>query len=476
MDYSYATGDYPQYSEFFKLIAGTEKSYTSATFSFLAVRDQSGGLTLYQGHVELSASPPVGNLIEVNTPSICGFSIRLSELGLDCKMLDFKLRSGGLDTPFGRLVWGETRGQENSTLYAHFQRFPLDFDQRQAHPLVLSISGAQHLFVNRYAEFQNDLRATSRPYDSISDLAAELNLRPLRLDRCVLDISAEPIVSIDLSRSVEDSEAVLALHAAPNIDVIPARLGFRIQGADGKIVERGSVEGENLKWTTLDFLQIGEFRLEVPKGAAVQCFASYNGQWLHQGWITDPRASINVRRVIHEAFDEGLSLTMKCFSDRKTKESNARVVETGVANLLYMLGFAVDPFSANHMSDAPDLLASTPTGDVLVVECTTGAIDADGKLSKLLSRTDLVSERLRNAGHNRIRCLPVMVTTLKLENETNVQNAAEKEVVVLSIEQLESLAETAKSKPDADRLFEQFRQRVRREEVSWTTLTESVRF
>ncbi|MEX3765175.1 hypothetical protein [Paraburkholderia phenoliruptrix] len=334
MNFSIPPADYAHRTEFFKLVAGTETSYSEAVFSFLAVRDGEDALTLFQGHLQLSANPHGSGGLVVETPSICGVSLALSELGINCSTLEDALRAEGVKTPLGRLRWGTRLGQEEKSLSAYFERFHPDFNEQQAHAFVLTISGTRYLFTNNSAQFQNDLRAAATPYDSVADLAAELGLRHLRWDMCVLDISAQPMVSVDLNRTIQGATATLGLVAAKDVDVTPARSGYRVQLADGQIATRGAVDGPLLKWNKFETHQVGEFQLSIPQGAAVQCFASYNGQWLHQGWIADPHASINARRIIHEAFDEGLSQTQRCFFDKKTKETNGRVVETGVANLL----------------------------------------------------------------------------------------------------------------------------------------------
>ena len=460
MEFSISTADYKHRAEFFKLIAGTEESYSAAVFSFLAVRDDEDTLTLFQGHVQLSAKPNARCGLIVETPSICGASLALSDMGIDCATLESRLRKGGVDTPFGRLRWGTTFGREERELLAYLERFPPDFNQEQAHDFVLTISGTRHLFTNSNARFQNDLRSAATPYDSVADMAGELGLRNVRWDMCVLDISAQPIVSIDMSRTIQGTTATLGLVAPKDADVTPARLGYRVQGADGKILKRGAVDGADLEWRNCGALSVGEHQLDVPRGAAIQCFASYNGQWLHQGWITDPLASINARRVIHETFDDKLSQTERCFFDRKTREKNGRVVETGIANLLYMLGFAVDPLAATHMTDGPDVLASTPAGDLIVVECTTGAMQNDGKLSKLLSRLGMVRDRLGSTGNSHIRLVAVMVTTLDFENVTDLKQATENGVIVLTSENITSLMGRTKSAPDANLLFEEWWQQA----------------
>jgi len=144
----------------------------------------------------------------------------------------------------------------------------------------------------------------------------------------------------------------------------------------------------------------------------------------------------------------------KYLFDPKQLKQNARQLEVGVANLLFMHGFSVNSLAGQFLTDAVDLLAVTPSGNFAVVECTTGAIDNDGKLSKLLARTASLSERLRQAGHAHLKCLPVVVTTLSRDAVTDLPLAAENGVAVLTVEDLRQAVEETLLPRDADRLFE----------------------
>lgn len=438
--------------EFFALSAAGEGAYGHANFSFIAV-SSSDGLELAQGHVILPVGSNVPPTLEVITPSICGCSVLLSDLGVDYRGLISALVSGGIDTPIGRLRFACPEGMQHAPS-AYIERFPANFYTSFLHPLHLSISFASHLFMNRQAEFQNDLRAGVKPYDSVIELANELGLRPLRWDVCSLDISAHTLVGVDLRRRIRDGIAHLAMLAAHGIDLAPARLGYRIQTAAGKVIERRAVDADSLQWSDSEDVRVGEFTVTVPEGALIQCFASYRGQWTHQGWIVNPDTSVNPRRVAHEVFDADMNVMKKYLFDPKQLKQNARQLEAGVANLLFMHGFAVNPLAGQYMTDAADLLAVTPTGNFIVVECTTGAIDNDGKLSKLLARTALLSERLRLAGHAHLKCLPVVATTLARDATTDLAVAAEKGIVVLTAEDLQQAVEDTLLSRDADRLFD----------------------
>jgi len=438
--------------EFLAISAAEEDVYGHANFSFIAVASPDG-LELAQGHVILPVGSNVPPVLEVVTPSIYGCSVRLSDLGVDCRGLIDALARDGIDTPVGRLRFAH-REEMQHALSTYIERFPADFYSSVLHQVRLSVSIGSHLFTNRQAEFQNDLRAGVKPYDSAVELANELGLRPLRWDACSLDFSANTLVGVDLQRRIQDGVANLAMLAAHGIDLAHARLGYRVQTAAGNVIERRAVEADELSWSGDGDVRVGEIAVAVPEGAVIQCFASYRGQWTHQGWIANPDTSINPRRVAHEVFDANLSGLRKYLFDPKLLKQNARHLESGVANLLFLHGFSVNPLAGQYMTDAVDLLAVAPNGNIAVVECTTGAIDNDGKLSKLLARTSLLAESLRQAGHAYLKCLPVVVTTLPRDAVTDLAMAAEKGVVVFTVEDLQQAVDATPIPRDASKLFD----------------------
>lgn len=446
--------DYEQkkVDEFVALAATGNGAYKHANFSFIAIAGASG-IELVQGHVILPVGSRVPRKFEVSTPSILASSVPLAELGVDYQGLIDAVLGDGIDTPVGRLRFAHREGL-HSAFSAHLERFPVDFNTSLLNPLHLSISSGSHLFADRRAEFQNDLRAHTEPYDSVEELANELGLRPLRWDTSILDISAHMLVAVDLGRRVQSGIANLAMVVARGVDRVHARLGYRVLSATGAVLERRAIESTDLRWGDHEDVHIGETTVTVPEGAVIQCFASYRGQWAHQGWVGNPDMAINPRRTAHETFDANMDALKKYLFDPKQLKQDARQLETGVANLLFMHGFSVNPLAGQLMTDAVDLLAVTPKGNFVVVECTTGAIDSSGKLSKLLARTASLQERLRQTGHGHLKCLPAVVTTLPRGTVTDLALAAEQGIVVLTLEGLQQAVEETLLPQDADRLFD----------------------
>ena len=105
-----------------------------------------------------------------------------------------------------------------------------------------------------------------------------------------------------------------------------------------------------------------------------------------------------------------------------------------------MLGFnVVHVGAAPRLSDATDLLATTPSGNMVLVECTTRQLKADSKLSKLVERAQTIRRRLDASGNHHIRLLPVIATALRSEEvRTDLEQAQQLGVVVATREDLQS--------------------------------------
>lgn len=457
--------DQQKLAEFFALCRDCEGAYAHANLSFIAVAGPDG-LQLAQGHIILPVGNQVPSTMVVQTPSIYGCSVRLSDLGVDTSGLLAALLNDGLNTPVGKLTFGRHAAPPDAAS-AHLEQYPSNFYTPEIHPLRLTLSTGSHLFTNRQAEFQSDLRAGTTPYDSLNELSFELGLLPLRWDTCSVAVTAHTVVGLDLSRRVHNGVANLALLAARGIDIAHARLGYRIQDRTGKALTRGSVGADSLQWKDKDeYLRVGELSVPIPEGSIVQCFASYRGRWTHQGWIGDPDSSANLRRLAHEVFDASLEGIRRSLFDIKQLKQNARTLEAGIANLLFLHGFAVNPLSGQFMTEAADLLAFTPQGNIAVVECTIGAIDNDGKLSKLLARTVALAEKLKATGNAHLKCLPVVVTTLPREAITDLELASEKGIVVMAVEDLQRWLEETQIPQDPDRSFNALWTSVHRSETS----------
>jgi len=128
-----------------------------------------------------------------------------------------------------------------------------------------------------------------------------------------------------------------------------------------------------------------------------------------------------------------------------------------------MLGFGVAHLGATtRTQDFADIILTTPTGNVAVVECTTGLLRADNKLPDLIHRTAAVRRQLDQSNNRHLRLLPVIVTTLtKEEVKADLEQAEKLGVLVLTKEELDRLVTGTLIPGNAEAMFEAAEQRVR---------------
>ena len=120
-----------------------------------------------------------------------------------------------------------------------------------------------------------------------------------------------------------------------------------------------------------------------------------------------------------------------------------------------MLGFSVLHLGAiKRLQDGPDLIATTPTENYIVVECTTGQVKGESKLEKLVARAVAVRERLQQSNNTHLKVLPLMITSMtQAEVAAGVRTAREHGVVVLAREDLFAALDRTLLLPRPDELY-----------------------
>lgn len=165
---------------------------------------------------------------------------------------------------------------------------------------------------------------------------------------------------------------------------------------------------------------------------------------------------------VYELADSQLEILNDILTKSQSRGRDARELETGVAWLLWMLGFSVAHLgSTPRTQDAVDLIATTPNGHFAVVECTTGLLKADHKLPRIVERAEIFRRRLVDSGNRHFRVLAVIVTSKpRPEVIADIEQAERLRVLVITREGLEQLLTRTLSPLNADQFFEQGEQDV----------------
>lgn len=443
--------DIERIEQFFSTIHPWINAYSNIGLSYFAV-NRGEQKYLLQARLFLNTAPSSIPAFRVETTSIVAGHFNFSELGLSVReFVNSIVEDGTLTTPIGKFVFPT---EDNGSMSAHFDPFHQEGLVGGNRLSVLSISGARKYTFIDQRNFDWELKAAAKPFDSLDELLSLLVLGGARNDSAIIEVVAYHVAAINFQSTVSGVEAKPSVFLAKSLDTSKCQIGYRVF-MHGKVVERGAVQGEELTWSEQDQFKQGVGQVEIPQGAVLHCVASYDGYAQHQGWVADPAHSQNSRRVSLEAFDDRLEVLRDYLFEEQKPRKNSRDFEFGVAWLMWMLGFNVTQIGGTgRSSDAPDILATSPQGNVLVVECTTGLLKAENKLANLIDRTESVRKRLAASGNGHLKLLPVIATAkTKEEVKADLEQAQKLGILVVTQESLTELMQQTIATPDSEAIF-----------------------
>ncbi|SPB14766.1 hypothetical protein NOV72_01998 [Caballeronia novacaledonica] len=447
-------------AEFFAAIEPWKSAYSKASLSFIAVkRDDS--LVILAARMFLSASFREPQKDWFETGEVVAGQVELSG-----GVVAFAETIQKIASPDGFYIPGKLvlRSDDNQNISVGPPDLLHHEGLSQGNRLaVLTLCGGRRDMLAPQPQTDWMLKAAARPFDSLTELSVEYGLGAAPNTQTILEVVAHAAAEVWVGSSVKDGNAALGLWLAPDLDRSKARLGYRILDK-GIVVNRGSVDGDQLHWGERSGDVVGRVSLEAPHGAVIQCIASYAGHAHHLRWFADPHTYQNARAAVLSSVDQtGTLLRGYLLPELPPRGKAADDFESAVAWVLWGLGFAPVSFGMSPKTrDVFDIVAVSPRGDFVVVECTLGLLRAESKLSKLSAREAALRKMLATSGLQHVRVLPVIVTAMtRDEIKADHRAAAETGVLVLSREDIEAVFEGERLRfANADQLFEQALQRL----------------
>jgi Holliday junction resolvase len=444
--------------DFFRAIESNLPGYRYANFSYLALKNGEA-FELSQGRLNLQGVPAPNSSRCFQSENVRAGVCLLSELKLTPRGFVDKLFTGVLQTPHGDLLFSPEQERFHSVYFSPFHSEGISTQRRQ---IQLSISG------NRRQNVQSpsldwELKAAPTPFFNLQELCDEFAIGQIKGDLLSVEILAFNIAAISAESAIDGIKANLAIDLAEGLQREKASIGYRIFEKN-KVVKRGTLSGSDLLWVNIDNVQRGRGELELPAGAVLDCVANYASVAQSHRWIFNPKTAQNPYWSVHQTFDNNLEVLQAAFNQTLGRGANSRDVEVAVAWLLWMLGFSVSHISGiAKTTDAPDLIAATPQGNLLVIECTMGILKEDNKLPHLVGRAEKVRQNLSVSGNQHLRVLPVIVTTKTREEvKADLEQAYKLGVYVVTREVLTELTNRTKFFPDSNQLYLQAEEALRR--------------
>jgi len=328
-------------------------------------------------------------------------------------------------------------------------------------PLTCKVIGAApNVPIADVAALDTSLRTSDPPFDGAEDLRAWLGVRlPAREFLSAITITVNPPVDLLIDRSgfIEDRlRLVLTSHKNANRSLV--RLAVRSVPGDG--LKCRSQLGHKIEWQEGSTgLVEGTVEIALPDETAGLSMLVVGSETVRRHWFVHPTKSLNYRWVAFKQFDPGLKMIRRGLFE----STDSRRFEAAVAALLFALGFS----SALQLeTDAPDIVAVTPAGRIILVECATRIAEVGAKIGKLVDRRGALQRTLRS-GNKAIDVTAALVCRLPRDQiATRSEEVAAMGLLLATAETLNEALIRAEVSADADQILDQALQDLARDSTA----------
>lgn len=236
------------------------------------------------------------------------------------------------------------------------------------------------------------LRRADLPFDGTEDLSKTLGLGADFTGARAPAISLNILPPVDLelaSTSLSDNLLTATIHAHSNLDL--SEIGLALRAAPGEGLAARRQIGTMIEWgDPVGLLRVGKARVSMPNADSVLAMLTLGNFTVRRHWVIDPPKVRNARYLALAQFDADLRKIREALFE----SADSRKFEPAVGALLHMLGFAA---AAPLETEAPDLVVATPSGQLVLVECTLKIADFATKVGKLVERRAALSKALAAA-------------------------------------------------------------------------------
>jgi hypothetical protein len=262
--------------------------------------------------------------------------------------------------------------------------------------LHLSIVGLSNTNTMSYdlTEIDNILRLSSPPFDGLKDAEIFLGLKGNKLNNRnpSINIRISPPVDLIFNEcSLCNDEFSLVLHAHHNFNINLLNVALRAVPGLG-LKSRFHISSE-LKWDDVNKnVRKGTALIKVKNADSIMAMLMVGNTTVRRQWFLDPNKSRNNRLLAVQHFDQDL----KMIRHAVLETTNSPSFENGISALLFLLGFSP---CVQIETDSPDIIVQTPSGRIILVECTLKISDFSTKLGKLVDRRGALTKSFEKIGH-----------------------------------------------------------------------------
>lgn len=437
--------------DFLKAVGPSLPAYRYAAFSYVGL-NQGGETAILHARLDLSLELPSSStgieeaenicagrhLLPAVEPHIVERCIRIALSGESLSIADarpLKL----LPRPDASFS-GHDAYYDPSTLQQRLRKGDLSTDR-----LYMSGVSRHQLHNHQMNELTRELQDLG--YDSIEGLLRTYGFEPR--DQTTLEITTTPIAMFGQVSQLLEQNASITFRLAATLD--PSHFRAFAKNADPHVRRPPRrIDGMDITWKPAGLWQEGTWAFDIEEAQILDCWLVYGGRPQAELRIADEEALPNPQHLLVSLVDTELQRMKQLVTKPKKKE--AEDFEAAIAWLFHLLGFpAIHVGAVSGTQDEPDILASGPDGEVLLVECTTKVPD-DDKLTLLISRTQRMRELQQRAGyglHGEVRVITFMVCPLSAEELAGLRAKAEQHsIILLCLPELEEALERIRFTPN----------------------------
>jgi hypothetical protein len=448
---------YPAINPFLKQIEPWIGAYRDSRLSFVALL-QEGEFVLIAARLRLQSPSYVALKDSISTPHL-----RVAEV-------PFAASSGRLVDFVGTLLTGRLfpAGEQlvkfansSNAAYTAYHEHPPDLGIAAPVPYLdaLRLCGARKwdLLQNRHLEIEREL--TPHGYHSLDEVVSDWGLGHPNTDATMVEFIAEPVVQLMPSCAVRNERAFISIRLPIELKPEAASLTL-IANENGAPSFRRLISHAEMQWQDAAPHRIGRCEVALPQPLLLTCRALYAGCLHDRCELLDTSNLPNMRRMLVELADPALKrLQGPLTAPKNHKEQDS--FEAAVAALFYMLGFdAVRVGGVRKLEEAADIFATTPSGQILIVECTTELLDPRDKIGKLLARVSAARTQLSAARRDfKAAQLSGMIVIPKPRSELSLAftTAEAHGLIVLARSDIEIALEATRHSFDADKVLSRWR-------------------
>jgi hypothetical protein len=298
------------------------------------------------------------------------------------------------------------------------------------------------------AAIDNQLRRSDPPFDGLRDAAVWLGMGELGSDSRSpgIDIRVNPPVDLIYERSrLTDDQLTLAFLAHPKFDV--EHVGLAVRAAPGFSIETRRQVASEIKWgeATAEHRE-GIAKIQLKNADSALAILMIGPDPVRRQWITDSTKARNNRHLAVQHFDEDLKMIRRGVLE----SSDQNKFELGVASLLFLLGFSP---SIQSETDSPDIIVTTPSGRLALVECTTRIADFSSKIGKLVDRRGALTKSLQASAHPAEIAAFLVCRLPRNQIVAQAEDLKRHKVILLSGEDLEASFDMVRHENNPDEIL-----------------------